>query len=344
MSTARRCVPLRAPTYCGRWSCPRAKAHRREWRAPRTPWGVVEGVTLAFSLAVLAAFIVTVIIVIRNENDKRLRRKVRRSYVVSTVSIALVLFPHGFGRIHARHGPAHGARPALRHSPIGRARRQCRRERPHAHREGSLWPSTASWPQNMSTSREKINDEEFRRMFEAEIEADRHRTTRCATATRCRYRPLTAESLDAAADRMSAIEGVVCGLPRRHDRTPARHHHQDNDRTDGFGGALLIISLILLNNTIRLAIFSRRYLINTLKLVGATKGATSCAPSSVQPPEGAWAGVTAKPAVRRLDSGPERHDARDNHLNDATHADRHHRRGDDPLRRDHIAAFFTASP
>ena len=38
-----------------------------------------------------------------------------------------------------------------------------------------------------------------------------------------------------------------------------------------FGGALLVISLILLNNTIRLAIFSKRYLINTMKLVGATK-------------------------------------------------------------------------
>jgi len=38
-----------------------------------------------------------------------------------------------------------------------------------------------------------------------------------------------------------------------------------------FGGALLLISLILLNNTIRLAIFSKRYLINTMKLVGATK-------------------------------------------------------------------------
>ena len=38
-----------------------------------------------------------------------------------------------------------------------------------------------------------------------------------------------------------------------------------------FGGALLIISLILLSNTIRLAIFSKRYLINTMKLVGATK-------------------------------------------------------------------------
>ncbi len=38
-----------------------------------------------------------------------------------------------------------------------------------------------------------------------------------------------------------------------------------------FGGSLLVVSLILLNNTIRLAIYAKRYLINTMKLVGATK-------------------------------------------------------------------------
>ena len=38
-----------------------------------------------------------------------------------------------------------------------------------------------------------------------------------------------------------------------------------------FGGALLVIALILLNNTIRLTIYSKRYLINTMKLVGAYK-------------------------------------------------------------------------
>ena len=38
-----------------------------------------------------------------------------------------------------------------------------------------------------------------------------------------------------------------------------------------FGGAMLIISIVLLNNTIRLAIYSRREAINTMKLVGATK-------------------------------------------------------------------------
>jgi cell division transport system permease protein len=39
-----------------------------------------------------------------------------------------------------------------------------------------------------------------------------------------------------------------------------------------FGGTLLLISLILIRNTIRMSIFSRRSIINTMKLVGATRG------------------------------------------------------------------------
>jgi cell division transport system permease protein len=38
-----------------------------------------------------------------------------------------------------------------------------------------------------------------------------------------------------------------------------------------FLAVLFVISMLLLNNTIRLAIYSKRYLINTMKLVGATK-------------------------------------------------------------------------
>ena len=56
---------------------------------------------------------------------------------------------------------------------------------------------------------------------------------------------------------------------------------------------MLIISLILLNNTIRLAIFSRRYLINTLKLVGATKGYIMRPFLSTAAKQGIWAGVAA---------------------------------------------------
>ncbi len=36
--------------------------------------------------------------------------------------------------------------------------------------------------------------------------------------------------------------------------------------------ALLIVSVVLINNTIRLSIYSRRFIINTMKLVGATGG------------------------------------------------------------------------
>mgnify|MGYP003300247312 CR=1 FL=1 len=60
-----------------------------------------------------------------------------------------------------------------------------------------------------------------------------------------------------------------------------------------FGGTLLFISLILLNNTIRLAIFSRRYLINTLKLVGATKGYIMRPFLATAAKQGIWAGVAA---------------------------------------------------
>lgn len=39
-----------------------------------------------------------------------------------------------------------------------------------------------------------------------------------------------------------------------------------------FAGLLLFVSIVLINNTIRLAVYARRYIINTMKLVGATAG------------------------------------------------------------------------
>ncbi|HPA68357.1 MAG TPA: cell division protein FtsX, partial [Tenuifilaceae bacterium] len=39
-----------------------------------------------------------------------------------------------------------------------------------------------------------------------------------------------------------------------------------------FGALMLFIALVLINNTIRLSVYSRRFLINTMKQVGATWG------------------------------------------------------------------------
>jgi cell division transport system permease protein len=40
----------------------------------------------------------------------------------------------------------------------------------------------------------------------------------------------------------------------------------------GFSGILFLIALALINNTIRLSVYSRRFIINTMQLVGATDG------------------------------------------------------------------------
>jgi len=39
-----------------------------------------------------------------------------------------------------------------------------------------------------------------------------------------------------------------------------------------FGGIMLLISIVLISNTIRLSIYAHRFLIRTMKLIGATKG------------------------------------------------------------------------
>ena len=60
-----------------------------------------------------------------------------------------------------------------------------------------------------------------------------------------------------------------------------------------FGAVLLVISLILLNNTIRVSIFSKRYIINTMKLVGATKWFIMRPFLASSIAQGLWAGVAA---------------------------------------------------
>lgn len=225
-------------------------------------------------------------------DDKRLRRKVRRSYVVSTVSIALVLFLMGsVGYMLAtalqtardlRCGIALSAELDDNVDESGRGRI-----------EQQLMAIDGVVAVRYSDKEEKINDEEFRRMFEAEIE-EIIQENPLRNSFEVSVSAVDRTSLDAAADRMAAIEGVVyVAYPAA---TIERLHSTITKITivlTAFGGALLIISLILLNNTIRLAIFSRRYLINTFKLVGATKGYIMRPFLGAAAKQGIWAGIAA---------------------------------------------------
>jgi cell division transport system permease protein len=204
-------------------------------------------------------------------DDKRIKRKVRRSYIVSTISIALVLFLLGsVGYMPtAALGTAHSLRNSVTLSAELDSSLTSEQRTAIEQRITSMEGVTGV---EFSAREEKIQDEEFRRMFASEIE-----NILAENPLRDSYEvhigALESNAIAEMADRLASIEGIVyVAYPAS---TIEQLHSTINKIIIGlmvFGGALLLISLILLNNTIRLAIFSRRYLINTLKLVGATKG------------------------------------------------------------------------
>lgn len=225
-------------------------------------------------------------------DDKRLRRKVRRSYIVSTISISLVLFLLGSVgyMLYAALTTAH----TLRESVTLSAELDNKVDAEQRGKiEEKLLAIEGVTGVEYAAKEDKINDEEFRRMFASEIEhilEENPLRNSFEVAIASADRAAT----DAVADKISTIEGVVyVAYPAS---TIERLHSTITKITivlAAFGGALLAISLILLNNTIRLAIFSRRYLINTLKLVGATKGYIMRPFLSTAAKQGVWAGLAA---------------------------------------------------
>ena len=226
------------------------------------------------------------------KDDKKLKRKVRRSYIVSTVSISLVLFLLGsVGYLLASAlGTAHTLRENITLSveldnSLGEEQKSAL--------EARLKAMDGVSKVFYMDRDEKLNDAEFRRMFAAEIEeilAENPLRNSFEVAVKSADRT----TMDKLVDEFSAMEGVVyvaypaATIERMHSTIT-----QISIILIVFGGALLIISLILLYNTIRLAIYSRRYLINTFKLVGATKWYIMRPLLATAAKQGLWAGIIA---------------------------------------------------
>ena len=206
------------------------------------------------------------------KDDKRLKRKVRNSYIVSTVSIALVLFL--LGSVGYLMTVAMKAADTLQESiAVTVELRNGLTDEQRAHIEIRLASEELVGTIAFVSKEEKLEDAEFRKMFAGEFDdiLDENPLLDSFELT------LTAQSadkelLDGFIADVSRIEGV------ERVSYPAQMAEQLHATVGKirlvlllFGGALLLVSLILLNNTIRLAIFSKRYLINTMKLVGATK-------------------------------------------------------------------------
>lgn len=224
--------------------------------------------------------------------DKRLRRKVRRSYIVSTISISMVLFM--LGSVGYMLTAALTTAYSLRHSITLSA------ELDNSVTEQQLNVieqeiSNIEGVEHVEylSKESKIEDVEFRHMFATEIENilednPLRNSFEIAVATNDRA------STDALVDKLSGIGGVVYVA---YPASTIEQLHSSLRKISivliVFGGALFVISIILLNNTIRLAIFSRRYLINTLKLVGATKSYIKRPFLATAAKQGVWAGIIA---------------------------------------------------
>ena len=204
--------------------------------------------------------------------EKRLKRKVRNSYFVSTLSIALVLFllgSVGYLMLVARQ---------LASTLQGSMVVMVELDRNHSDEQRLSVAEFLASEELVSSSlyvskEEKADDEAFRKLFAGDFEEvlgenpllDSYEVTLTPASE-------DHEAVERFIERIEAMEGV--------DRVsyPAQLAERLHSTVGKirfvlilFGGSLLLISLILLNNTVRLAIYSKRYIINTMKLVGATK-------------------------------------------------------------------------
>lgn len=205
--------------------------------------------------------------------DRRLRRKVRRSYIISTVSIALVLFMLGvvsYVTLSAL-SVAVGLKDNVVVSvEVADALLQEERVAIKDAIEGLGYHSEIV----EVSGEEKLGDEAFRRQFEVDFDlllGDN--PLRDSYEVRFKSEYATADNISTFVERVSSVSGVeYIAAP------PVDVVQRMEERVKVVSLALLlflavltVISVLLLNNTIRLAIYSKRYLINTMKLVGATK-------------------------------------------------------------------------
>ncbi len=206
------------------------------------------------------------------KDDKRLKRKVRNSYIVSNISIALVLFL--LGSVGYLMTAAMQVARTLQESvtvtvELRNGADEKQKESLRKQFEANELVSHVEY----SSKDDKLNDTDFRQMFEQEFEAILEENPLLDSFE------LTLSADSADPDKLETFIAQIAELDGV-DRVS--YPAQTVERLHAtiakirlvlllFGGALLVISLILLNNTIRLAIFSKRYLINTMKLVGATK-------------------------------------------------------------------------
>ena len=203
---------------------------------------------------------------------RNILRRVRFSYATSTVSMTLVLFLLGaIGFIMAN---LFTTTKRMRESVTMIV--ELKDGLSEAERDSvavRLAESEMVTSLKFVSKEEKLADEEFKRVFAVDIEGilgenplpDTYDVTLSALSS-------NKEGLEKFAEEARKIEGVAYVT---YPQSFIEEMHYSLDILQFimvvFGGALLVVSFVLLNNTVRFAVYSQHELINTLKAVGATK-------------------------------------------------------------------------
>ena len=207
-----------------------------------------------------------------NNENKRLKRKVRNSYIISTISIALVLFLLGtigfmmFATVKTATALQENVTLIVElEDALPTDDRETIKER--------ILQNPLVAEVVFSSKEEKLNDSEFRKLFSVEFEDILDENPLLDSFdVRVSATPEQKDQLQGFIDDLTLIDGIEhVSYPAAMIETMQNTVSKARPLLALFALVLAVISLVLLNNTIRLAIFSKRYVINTMKLVGATK-------------------------------------------------------------------------
>lgn len=206
------------------------------------------------------------------KDNRKLKRRVRNSYAISTISIALVIFllgSVGYLLSVAVNSSRELQNRAMLTVELARDAEPEQRESIERQLSAKEYITRVEY----SSKESKAEDEAFREMFGEDFEKVLGENPLLDS-----YEVL----LDGAVVKAEEIDGLVAELKKMKGVgdviVPLGVVEKINSTISRirtvlivFGVVLLLISLILLNNTIRISIYSKRYIINTQKLVGATK-------------------------------------------------------------------------
>lgn len=204
------------------------------------------------------------------DNNKRIRRKVRNAYIISTVSVALVLFL--LGSVGYLILGALGTTQRLKESmtvyvmlsdTVSAQTTTAIGEKLKANRSVREMKFIGK-DQAAQEFQEYLGDD-FIEFLDQNPLPDAYELKMMAAAS-------DKASLEALEKEVSTWDGVNEVVYQRGVLEQiGQNINKFNLILLLFGSTLLIIALILLNNTIRVTIFAKRYIINTMKLVGATR-------------------------------------------------------------------------